>query len=209
MINEESEVDFNECCEEKSPEEILKEYENHIKEFGVGPEEFDENMIYDYNEEASVYDEDIPEDLTFIPIVKENEENKTKIELVDKSIFEKNVDQEKNQKYNISNFTGGYKSYLQNHSELGYFNEVKNKKILIERFKEKVSNKLKDETSYSLLIFIQFNKNEERIGRTVMKSIIITKKSNISFIAELILRRILDKVREYDLENSDIIINAV
>jgi hypothetical protein len=75
MINEESEVDFNECCEEKSPEEILKEYENHIKEFGVGPEEFDENMIYDYNEEASVYDEDIPEDLTFIPIVKENEEN--------------------------------------------------------------------------------------------------------------------------------------
>jgi hypothetical protein len=68
---------------------------------------------------------------------------------------------------------------------------------------------LKDETSYSLLIFIQFNKNEERIGRTVMKSIIITKKSNISFIAELILRRILDKVREYDLENSDIIINAV
>jgi hypothetical protein len=42
-----------------------------------------------------------------------------------------------------------------------------------------------------------------------MKSIIITKKSNISFIAELILRRILDKVREYDLENSDIIINAV
>jgi len=166
-------------------------------------------MVYDYNEEASVYDEDIPEDLTFIPIVKENEENKTKIELVDKSIFEKNVDQEKNQKYDISNFTGGYKSYLQNHSELGYFNEVKNKKILIERFKEKVSNKLKDETSYSLLIFIQFNKNEERIGRTVMKSIIITKKSNISFIAELILRRILDKVREYDLENSDIIINAV
>jgi hypothetical protein len=80
MINDKSEVEYNECCEEKSPEEILKDYENHIKEFGVESEEFDENTIYDYNEESSVYDEDIPEDLTFIPIVKESEKNTKKYE---------------------------------------------------------------------------------------------------------------------------------
>jgi hypothetical protein len=34
MNEEDIEVDFNEGCEEKSPEEILKDYENHLKEFG-------------------------------------------------------------------------------------------------------------------------------------------------------------------------------
>jgi hypothetical protein len=37
-------------------------------------------MIDEENELGSVYDEDIPEDFTFIPIVKESEKNTKKYE---------------------------------------------------------------------------------------------------------------------------------
>ena len=102
-------------------------------------------------------------------------------------------------------FSGGYKSksYSNNPALLGNIICLIEMKIeeLMNIFKSNVIDRLDDGTSYSMLINVVYSGDGIIKGTSPIKSIILTKNSDLVLISRTILNSLHKCSREYNIKN--------
>nr|QWO71469.1 DNA polymerase [Termitomyces titanicus] len=95
---------------------------------------------------------------------------------------------------------GGYLSYINHSCYIGHFEELIDKKILINRLKDNLISQLEEGKIYSILLNMSYLKNGVNVGISPMKSMIITPTVNLNLLGHNIINAIILKSQEYEVQ---------
>nr|QWO71460.1 DNA polymerase [Termitomyces sp. T132]QWO71465.1 DNA polymerase [Termitomyces sp. T8] len=102
---------------------------------------------------------------------------------------------------------GGYLSYINHSCYIGHFDELIDKKILINRLKDNLISQLEEGKIYSILLNMSYLKNGVNVGISPMKSMIITATVNLNLLGHNIINAIILKSQEYEVQGDSCNIN--